>query len=183
MKEKRHIYMTGFMGAGKSKIGLLLAEQLGRPFFDTDRMIEQETGKTVKQIFEEEGEQAFRDQETDIVRRLCQSPQPAVISLGGGALLKEENDRMVRQTGTIIYIKSSPRYILSRVKHTRKRPLLDVEEGPDFEQNLLSRIESLLGQRKALYESAHIIFDRDGLELEEILPMMLKYLQRYGIKG
>lgn len=174
---KKHIYLTGFMGAGKSKIGPILAENLGCSFFDSDHLIEKESGKRIFDIFEKEGEAAFRNMESNMIRRLANKSDPAVISLGGGALKRQQNLELIRQTGIRVYIKSSPESIVERVKHSTKRPLLRIEDGPDYEQRLLERIHALLGQRKALYEQAEIILDRDALELGTIVEELTRQIK------
>lgn len=159
----KHIFLTGFMGAGKSRIGRQLAVIMDWPFKDSDKLIESEQGKSVKEIFEQDGEEVFRKLEKEMVKRLAADEYPAVIALGGGALLDTETFNRIMKGGLLIYIKSAPQTIYDRVKNSEKRPLLKAMAG----QELLERIELLMDQRAAVYEQAHLIFDRDGLEADE----------------
>jgi len=174
---KRHIFLTGFMGAGKSKIGRLLAKRLAYPFFDSDQLIEQNSGLSINDLFDRYGETFFRELESDQIKYLCARQNPTVIALGGGALLNPENFERIRQNGVSVYIRSSAKAIFERVKHTSKRPLLVVEPGADFEERLLQRIESLLQQRQSVYEQADLIFDRDGVEPDRLVENLYQKLQ------
>ena len=174
-----HIFLTGFMGAGKSRIGKALAQRFDFPFYDSDDFIEQSEGKKIKNIFEEDGEAYFRKIESREIKELCQMRDSAVISLGGGALQNQNNFAMVRKYGISVYIASSPEAILSRVKHTNKRPLLNIGEGENFEERLLDKIKDLLNQRIPIYENSDIIIERDELELEEIVDLIHKKIQLF----
>jgi len=169
---KKHIYLTGFMGAGKSRIGRTLAAEWNWLFYDTDALIEQKTGKVILDIFEDEGEPAFREYEKEVILQLAAEKFPSIISLGGGALMQPDNDKLIRQTGLLIYIKSAPEYIFKRVSHTNKRPLLKVEKNADFDTKLLQKIKDLLLEREPVYAQANIVYERDGLEPEEIVPQL-----------
>ncbi|MEJ2052512.1 MAG: shikimate kinase [Calditrichaceae bacterium] len=177
--KKRHIFLTGFMGAGKSRIGKTLAEQFGYPFYDSDDLIELAAGKKIREIFEQDGERVFRSIESAEIKKLCRINDPAVISLGGGAVQSEENFKLVQKHGVSVYLASSPEAIMNRVKNSNKRPLLDVGEGEDFEQRLLEKIKELLDLRIPVYERSDIAVERDGLELEEIVALIYKKIQIY----
>ncbi len=174
---KRHIYFTGFMGAGKSRIGRTLAAHWNWPYFDTDKVIEQETGLSVMELFEQRGEAAFRKMETETIRRLSTEAFPSIISLGGGATMTPENLTIIQQTGFVIYIKSAPEHILQRVSRTDKRPLLKVDRKQPFKEALLQKIVTLLNERKPTYEQADIVMERDGLEPEAIVALLEKELK------
>jgi len=176
--KKELIFLNGFMGAGKSKIGPLVAESLNCPFFDSDKIIEEGTGKKVFDIFNNDGEDAFRKMEHAILFQLIENNDKAVIALGGGALVNPENKNLANKNGITIYIKSSPQEIFNRVKHTSKRPLLQVERDENFEPNLLKKIESMLSERREIYESASIIIERDGFEPPQVAEMILRELDK-----
>jgi len=179
--QKRHIYLSGFMGAGKSKIGRELARLARYPFIDTDKIIESESGRSIKEIFAAEGEAAFRRMERDVLQRMTRIGRPAVISLGGGALMHEDNRRAVQMSGWLVYIESAPRAILQRVKHTEKRPLLnDLPAGADAEDALLQRINELLEIRRPVYEQADILFKRDAYEWQEAAQIIFGKLKEKG---
>ena len=110
---RTHIFITGFMGSGKSTIGKKLAARLGYRFIDTDDEVEQIHGKEVREIFAQEGEEWFREREEEILVSLMGDNRPAIISLGGGALMSVKNQTLVSSNGILIYIKSSPENISS----------------------------------------------------------------------
>ncbi len=174
---KKHIYFTGFMGAGKSRVGRTLAAHWNWPYFDTDKVIEEETGLSVMDIFDQQGEAAFRAMETQTIRRLSAEAYPSIISLGGGATMTPENLKIIQETGLVIYIKSSPEYILQRVSHTNKRPLLKVDREQPFKEALLQKIVTLLKEREPTYAQADIVVERDGLEPEAIVTILEKKLK------
>lgn len=156
------------MGAGKSRVGRTFARHWNWPFFDTDALIEKEAGKSIMDIFESDGEDHFRLLEKKVIQNLAAEPYPAIISLGGGALMNSDSYKLIRETGLIIYIKSAPQYLFERVHHTNKRPLLKIERDENFDQNLLAEIETLLQLREPVYLKADIVFERDGLEADII---------------
>lgn len=166
---KTHLFLTGFMGAGKSKIGPLLADKFGCPFYDSDSLIEDETGMTISDIFKEYGEPYFRSIESDIISRLVHYDTRSVIALGGGALINDDSFKQIKDNGILIYIKSSPEEIYKRVKDSGKRPLLSGSADSSREESMLIRIRTLLTERAPVYEKANIIIDRDPLTLEEIV--------------
>ncbi len=119
---KRNIVLSGMPGSGKSTVGKLIAEQLGREFIDTDAMIVRRAGEITK-IFSERGEAVFRDLETEVIREIAPL-NGRVISLGGGAILREENTELLRHNGEIFFIDRSPEYLIP----TSDRPLADEKE-------------------------------------------------------
>ena len=107
----RNIFFTGFMASGKSRIGALTAASLGWKFFDTDKLVEEKTGKTISEIFAEQGEIAFRKLEIEVLREI-QKQGPLVASLGGGTLLNPEAISLIRENGVLIELHASPEVIL-----------------------------------------------------------------------
>lgn len=166
------------MGAGKSRIGRTLAKQWSWPFFDTDALIEKETGKTVMDLFEQDGEDHFRLLEKQVIKKFADEAYPAIISLGGGALMFPDNFKLIKQTGLLIYIKSAPEFLFERVKHTNKRPLLKIERDAQFEEKLLEKIKNLLDLREPVYQKADIVFERDGLEPEAMLLQLMQFIRQ-----
>lgn len=167
------------MGAGKSKIGPVLAGKFACPFYDCDKLIELETGKKIGDIFNEQGEAYFRQLESRMLEKLAAQNEKSVIALGGGALVDDKNRMIAESKGTVIYIKSSPQSILERVKNSKKRPLLDIPRDETFEKNLLNKIIEMLDKRKAIYESADIVFERDGFEFDEAGEIIYQKLKNY----
>ena len=148
---KGPIFLTGFMGVGKTRVGRILAQQLGRCFLDTDRMIEQRAGKSIAEIFADEGEAHFRQLERACVLEACQRPD-AVVALGGGAITRADNVEAVRRTGVLVCLKADVETIFARVRRRSNRPLL---AGLD-PQAQRAKIESLLRERAPFYDQAHI---------------------------
>lgn len=150
------IVLMGFMGAGKTTIGKRLAKVLGCRFLDTDEMIEQEQERKISDIFQKDGEAAFRDMETELLKRLKQSDEMFVLSIGGGMPVREENRELLREIGTVIYLKTSKEEIIRRVSGDQNRPLL---QGGSLEE----KVTSLMTAREQIYiETAHQEFFTDG---------------------
>jgi shikimate kinase len=173
-KLKKHIFLTGFMGSGKSTIGKNLATQLQVKFVDTDDRIEAQYNIEIKEIFQEQGESRFREYEESMLDEIIEKEKPAIISLGGGTLLSQVNLKKALSSGVLIYIKSSPTEIWNRIKHSTRRPLLR-KDGEEWTKKMyLARIAELMKEREQGYEQAHLILDRDGKEVEEIIEELLK---------
>jgi len=163
------------MGSGKSRIAPLVANALKRRLFDTDKIIEYRMAKSVNEIFEEQGEAAFRQMELFLLRELM-TTEPAVISLGGGTIIQNMVQKIVRESGVTVYLRSEPQSIFERVKHRDRRPLLRTERNVDFDRVLMHKINTLMAERKDIYERAEIIIDRDGLEPEAIADFIIQSL-------
>lgn len=159
---KNKVILTGFMGCGKSTIGRILAEKRGQELLDTDHYIEQKQGRSISDIFATQGEEAFRDMETEALRELIQKQEPMVIALGGGlpiggnlygeepvrqrALLRGERNReLLAELGYVFYLKITPEEVYRRLKGDTTRPLLQTEDP-------YARITELLQQRDVWYE-------------------------------
>ena len=110
------------MGAGKTSVGKLLARRLGKAFYDCDLEIERATGVRVPVIFDIEGEPGFRARERKIIAELVQR-SPVVLATGGGAVLAEQNRRLLKDHGTVVYLCASPQDLWRRTRHDRNRPL------------------------------------------------------------
>lgn len=157
----KNIVLTGFMGTGKTAVGRLLAERLRRPLVDVDSEIEREQGRSVAEIFAQQGEAAFRDLEAAAIRRLS-AGEGGIISTGGGAVLRQENRENLRKKGVIVCLTASPRTILERTgAEAGTRPLLRVE-------NPLEKIEELLTARQPSYETADLVIETDGKTPEAV---------------
>ena len=152
----KSIVLMGFMGAGKTTIGKKLAKALEYEFIDTDEWIEKEQGRKISNIFAEDGEVVFRDMETDLLKRLQNSEEKFVLSVGGGMPVREENRALLRNLGIVIYLKTSKEEIIRRVSGDKNRPLL---QGGDLEE----KVTNLMTARAQIYvETAHmeVITDR-----------------------
>jgi shikimate kinase len=147
-----NIYLVGLMGAGKTTIGRQLAKRLNRRFLDSDHEIEARTGVRIPIVFEIEGEAGFRKRESQVLNELSQEPD-LVVATGGGIVLAEENRRLMRESGVVVYLSASPTLLYERTRHDRNRPLLQVDDP-------LAKLEELFRQRDPLYrEVADIVID------------------------
>ncbi|NIO06768.1 MAG: AAA family ATPase [Deltaproteobacteria bacterium] len=167
---KKNIAITGFMAVGKSAVGRKLAKRLKRPFVDLDLAIERREGKPVAEIFALKGEAYFRQVEKETLREVLKL-QEQVIATGGGAVMDEENLRLLKSRALLICLTASPERLLKRSGRKPNRPLL---EKPDR----LKRIEELLGRRQQVYREAHISVDTDQLPVPRVVDEIIKALDQ-----
>lgn len=162
-KPAKNIILIGFMGSGKSSIGRELSQTLGYPVLDTDSLIVQRAGKPIRALFEEEGEEAFRDLESRVLSDLEEEqPTRCIIATGGGIILRPENRAILRRLGFVVWLVVSPAEIVRRTRRNKERPLLN-NEDPE------GTIARLLEERTALYrQTAHQPVETDGLTFPEI---------------
>ena len=173
---KGPVFLTGFMGVGKTRVGRILAWQLGRYFLDTDRMVEQRTGKSIAEIFADEGEAHFRQLERDCVLETCQRPD-AVVALGGGAITRADNVEAVRCAGVLVCLKADVETIFARVRRRSNRPLLAGLEP----QAQRAKIESLLRERTPYYDQADIeLYTTQAQTPEETAGQLRDLLENYS---
>ena len=159
----KRIVLMGFMGAGKTTIGKALAEKLSWDFIDTDAEIEKEQGRKISEIFETEGEQAFRDMETRLLKKLEKSEERFVLSIGGGMPVREENRELLRQIGTVVYLKATKEELVRRLSGDTSRPLL---HGGALEE----KVAALMAARESIYvETAHQEVVTDGKSVTELI--------------
>ncbi len=164
---QRPIWLVGMMGAGKSAVGPLLAQSLGRRFSDSDAEIERAAGMSVSEIFSTEGERAFRDRERRVVEELSRGTD--VVALGGGTIAQPGAAARLGRAGTVVYLKASASALLSRLGDCSERPLL---HGLSQEERL-AKLESLLAERASAYETAAIEVDTEGRTLEAVVGEIL----------
>ena len=156
------------MGAGKTTIGRLLAQRLQRRYLDSDAEVEASTGRTVRQIFEADGEAAFRREEARVLGEAL-AQEPAVISVAGGAVLSEANRKLVREGGTVVWLRAEVETLARRVGTGDHRPLLG--DDPAAALNRLYEV------RKPLYEElAEVTVDVDELEPDAVASAILERL-------
>lgn len=149
------IFLTGFMGSGKSTVGKLLAGLLGCPFVDLDDLIEQREHRLIADIFATDGEPYFRDCESTVLQELSQHPA-TIYATGGGLVVRNENRRQLASLGTVVYLKASWPVLKQRLQQSAARPL--VNKAKDWEN-----VKDLLSQRQRYYEQAAFIVDTDNL--------------------
>jgi Shikimate 5-dehydrogenase len=158
-----NIILTGYMGAGKSTVGKKLAEELGMDFIDTDEYLVEREGKTIPEIFEIYGEEAFRNIETSVLTELRENRYNTVIATGGGIVLREENRKLLKEMGRVFYLYATPETTFERVKNDTGRPLLNSES----EKQLKQKIEDMIRVRYQAYSgTADYRIDTDGKTVE-----------------
>jgi shikimate kinase len=158
-----HLLLVGMMGSGKSTVARLVAARLGRPHIDTDVEVERVTGSSVRELFSTRGETGFRAQESAVLTSVLAGSVPAVISVGGGAVLDPAHRTALRAAGPVIWLRARPATLARRVGRGADRPLLAAAraDGPDGPAAALARID---GERRALYEEvASVVIDVDDL--------------------
>lgn len=159
-----NIILIGFMGCGKSTIGIRLSYRMKQPMLDTDKYIERTNGCTISEIFEKEGEQSFRDKETGLLLDLKnQRIKDNIISTGGGMPLREINRSYLKSLGVVVWLRIKPETVYERLKGDTTRPLLQSE-------NPYERICEMMNSRYEAYEEASdVIVDVDGKTIERIM--------------
>ena len=168
--KNNNILLIGFMGSGKTTIGLRLSYKLSLEVLDTDKLIESREGMTISEIFKRKGEGYFRKLETDLMYELRDSKARKIYSLGGGTPVQLQNQSLIVQAGTVVYLRAKPETIYERLKYDTTRPLLQCEDP-------LSRIKDLLAKRSPAYERcADIIVDVDEMKQNEIIDYILERL-------
>jgi shikimate kinase len=176
--KKKIYYLTGFMAAGKSTIGPILANTLGWQFYDLDKEVEKKEGMKIVELFNQKGEEYFRKSETKILRELSNRNE-VIISLGGGAIASDENFRIIKSSGKVIYLKSSPEIVYQRLRFKRDRPafIFEGEELPSEEQ-FLQRINELLDSRKKYYEQCDFIIDTDSQKVGKTVDILANFITK-----
>lgn len=175
MSKAQSVSLIGMPGGGKSTVGRQLAKRLGRPFADSDAVIEQRLGEPIRVFFEREGEAAFRALEQDVLAELLDQPAGLlVLATGGGAVLREPNRQRLRGRSTVLYLRSSVDELSRRLRHDTQRPLLQVPDP-------LARLRELYFQRDPLYRStAHFIIETGRPSVAMLVNMILMQLELAG---
>lgn len=174
--KKNNIILIGFMGSGKSTVGIRLSYRLRRVVEDTDKMIEKRMKKSIAEIFATEGEEYFRTLETKMLREAIKKKRYQIISVGGGTPIRVENRKLLKRLGTVIYLRVQATTVYERIKRDTSRPLLQTEKP-------LERIMELLDKRKEAYENcADIIIDVDQLPMKEVVELIANKLEERGVK-
>jgi shikimate kinase len=169
----RHLVLIGLMGSGKSTVGEACAARLGRPFVDTDELVLATTGRSIGEIFARGGEPEFRQLEATAVADVCASPEPLVISCGGGAVLDADNRKTLRGAGVVVWLRGTPATLAARVDaDATDRPLLNSDQSE-------SELERLAELRAPLYQStAHAVVDTDDRSVEDVVGAVLEEADR-----
>lgn len=166
----KNIFLVGFMGAGKSTVGRILADKIGYGYYDADKFIEEQAGTTITQIFAEHGEPYFRDLESESLETLA-AKEKLVIATGGGVVQRDRNWDAMKGNGITIYLKASVETIWERIKEDTSRPLLQVE-------NPVETAREILNKRTPMYEKADIILNTDSLSLKQVADEVFTLLHK-----
>lgn len=171
------ISLIGLPGSGKSTVGRQLARRLGLAFIDSDQVIEERLGCSIRAFFDREGEECFRDLEQSVMDELTTAQPAAVLSTGGGAVLRPANRQCLRQRGLVVYLHSSPEEIFRRIRHDKTRPLLQVA-------NPLAQLRQLYVQRDPLYrETAHYVVETGRPSVATLVNMITMQLELKSLDG
>ena len=168
---KTNIALIGFMGTGKTAVGQALAKKLNRKLVELDLLIEQKEGRSIPEIFQQDGEIAFRELEIEVTRQIARG-KPLVIACGGGIVLNQINIDRLREAAVIVYLTASPRVILKRVSREEgQRPLLEVDSP-------ILAIQELLKFRKPFYErAADITIKTSNLDINSVAESIIGKLR------
>jgi shikimate kinase len=166
------VLFIGMMGAGKSTVASLLADRLSWPMLDTDAVVEQRAGTTIAEMFAGRGEATFRAAESKAIADLAGMEPPLVVSVGGGAVLREENRQALRAAGTVVWLRARPATLAARVGGGAGRPVL-VASGLEPRQAL----EKLVAERQNYYEeTADVVVDVDEIPPDEAARLAMEAL-------
>ncbi|MCI0511682.1 shikimate kinase [candidate division KSB1 bacterium] len=178
------IFLTGFIGSGKSTIGPRLAQELGLQFYDLDVIIETSLNKPILQIFNEEGPAFFRELEHQILKDVIQR-RFSVIALGAGTIIFEENLKLLKSQGLLICFESEPETLWDRIRATDRRYFVLPDHpaaSPDSTEPLMpQRIETLLKQRQPFYDQSDIFIHTSDKTIDEIIAEILSQIQIFKL--
>lgn len=163
-----NIILIGFMGSGKTSIGIKLSYRLRRTMTDTDKAIEKSCGMTVSEIFDRLGEEEFRRMETECLERMLGEAEGQIISAGGGLPIRKENRELLKNLGIVVFLRATAETICGRLEEDTTRPLLRGD-------NQRNKVYTMLEARTPAYEGASdVIIDVDNKELETIVDEIIK---------
>ena len=167
----KSLLLTGMMGSGKTRVGSMLAEYYNVMFFDTDLMIKKKENLEIAEIFHEKGEEYFRQEEFALIQYLC-LVEPGIISSGGGTFIQKNCKDLVKKYMISVYLQYHSDILWQRVKKSTHRPLIK-------QKNAKKHFETLLEERKTLYEEADIIIPLDKGKKNENFEIIKQYLSNY----
>jgi len=167
------LVLVGLPGSGKTTVGRQLARRLAIPFVDSDHAIEDRLGCSVREYFEREGEDRFRDIESEVIRDICRN-HTGVLSTGGGAVLRAENRQYMRERGHVFYLRSSPEEVFRRLRYDQNRPLLQVADP-------MARLRDLFETRDPVYkEAAHFVIETNRPSVSALVNMIIRQMEHIG---
>lgn len=167
----KNIFLTGFMGCGKSSVGRLLSSRLGRQFVDLDEAVVLDAAASINEIFSSLGEPAFRELESQALTRISKLAA-VVVSTGGGAVLAAQNRTLMRQSGSIVNLTAGVEAIASRLYGDRQRPLLK-------ENASIERLRTMLEGREPYYADADLRIDTTEKTVEAVVAEILHSIKEF----
>lgn len=168
------IALVGLPGSGKSTVGRQLARRLAVPFVDSDHVIEERLGCSIREYFDREGEDRFRDVEEAVIDDLSREHR-GVLATGGGAVLRPANRQHLRERGQVVYLRSTPEEVFRRLRHDVSRPLLQVEDP-------LTRLRDLFAARDPLYrDAAQFVIETGRPSVATLVNMITMQLELAGV--
>lgn len=172
-----NVVLIGFMGSGKSSMGIRLSYRMRYVLEDTDKLIEAGAGKTISEIFAQEGEETFRAMETALLEKLVEKKGQRVYSVGGGTPVRAVNRPLLKKLGTVVYLRTKPETIYERLREDTTRPLLQGE-------NPLEKIRRLMAERESAYmETADIVLDVDEMTADQVADAIMSLVGRTRYTG
>ena len=170
MEKKQNIFLIGFMGAGKSSIARELSKKLQMSIVEMDQRIVEEQGMSIYEIFENYGEDHFRDIESQLILDLGNT-EPVIVSCGGGVVIRQENSQYMKKSGKVVFLTAKPETIFERVRYSKDRPILNGNMNVEF-------IADLMGKRLPLYEAAaDVMIHTDGKTVSQIADEIIKAVE------
>jgi shikimate kinase len=161
-----HISLIGMMGSGKTTVGRLVGKYLDWPFLDADAVLAEQVGCSISEMFSERGEPWFRDAESDVLAQLTLSAVPSVLSVGGGAVLRQSNRDVLRRASLVIWLRAHPETLIERIGSQPGRPVLGDDPEP--------RIRLLCVDRAGAYrDGAHEVIDVDDLRMHQVAELIV----------
>jgi shikimate kinase len=165
----RPLLLTGFMGSGKSSVGRVLAQRLGCPFVDLDSEIVSNAGRSINDLFAQDGEQAFRTLERACLKTVL-GGGISVVATGGGVVISDENRCLMRSQGLVVNLAVSLRQVLERLHGASDRPLFAGSNAPNS-------VKLLMDAREQFYADADIRIDTDGKSVEDVAAEILRFVE------
>jgi shikimate kinase len=175
--DNKVVYLTGFMGSGKSTIAPILANTLGWDFYDLDKVIENQAGMKITKIFQLYGEEHFRILERESLLEVSKNNK-VIVSLGGGTIANDINLGILKKTGILIYLNLSAESVYKRLKYKRDRPVLFSDLAQGFtKEDLINKIRELYNKRKNYYEQSDFIISTDNMPVGKTVDQIVKIIQ------
>ena len=166
------IYITGFMGSGKTTVGQAISQHLNLPVFDTDTYIEKKMDKSVKEIFRDQGENFFRQEESSALKEL--PLENAIVTTGGGIIKSKENRQWMKQHGIIVFLYADITEVMKRLEGDITRPLI-LDKS-------MEEVKALFQNRLPFYKEAHYTVNTNGKKIEEIVTEIERMIKK-GSEG